>query len=181
MCGHGTNLTSALKALIHSNKQMVPTIKAKKLGIEVETGEGFGTGIPNCFNQLAVSTISLKDPSMADLKSLHYYKDNASRVDGFLKKVELPSYTIPTIVLGDGVAVPQSYDASMGWETFKKRVNIRMMAVNEKDKELVLAMLTHLGHDDVGICTFDDLDNLKVYRSYTSWERSLPHNSGRQV
>jgi hypothetical protein len=58
---------------------------------------------------------------------------------------------------------------NLGWETFQKRVNIRMIAVNAKDKELVLALLTHLGHSDVDVCTFDDLENLKKYSSYKSW------------
>lgn len=169
ICAHGTNLSSVVSALIHTNKQLTPGIKATKLGVKIKTGQSGGKSL---LNQRYVSTVpAYYQDSNLDLSLAEKYSFNSSRkLGGYLESFVLPSDTIQILVLGDGIdrgKVTSGGDHQH--ERVYKRVNIRVVAIEANHKETVLEILKFLDIKDIRVCTFEDL---KIESFQALWDKA---------
>ena len=146
LCGHGTNLTAVISALMHSNGQLVPGIKARKLGAQMTTGVSKGTSIGN---QRYVSSVGLGylTSSITDVKKY--------AMQAIKKNSRLHSDHVPVLVLGDGM-VEGDVHSNIKNERVFKRLNIRGVAVPADRIPLIEAIKEVLNLPDIKVFKMDD-------------------------
>lgn len=148
-CGHGTTLTSALLAIKHSNKQLVPGFKQTKLGIDTASGESSGV---TSLNSKYVSAVDLRGVKSNVGVIIKY----ANKSVEWSKKRNLQNSDIPVVILGDGVD-DINVGSSVANEAGYKRVNIRLLCVPEKEISLIKELLRQQGIKDIKLMSTEKL------------------------
>jgi hypothetical protein len=157
---HGTNLSAIINAIANSNSQIVPGIKMRKLGIRPSGGESFGT---TDLNRKYVSCISLNFADSKISDALKYAEESSSNF--LTKDASLFSDVIPCVVVGEAKARSKKFQQETGkhdvifpvnsdiaMEIAFKRLNIRIIAVEDEYKNLVKEILRELNVSDIKIC-----------------------------
>lgn len=156
-CAHGTNLSSVISALVHTNQQLVPGVKARKLGVKFDTGENRELTFSDV-NRKYVSTVTMNTRTSRLDEAVNYAQLAADKSSSSHRSNRLKSDSIPVVVFGDGAGDLQTINSSVRNEVLFKRVNIRMLAVADGDKEFVEATLRHLNIDDVKVIPQEEID-----------------------
>lgn len=163
---HGTSLLSVLSAIMHSNKQLVPGIKLRKLlGSGSTSGESQGivdyqhSHISNKY----VSSVLLNQRTLENLAiPIGYSCLMASPEQSF-------SSHCPVLVLGDGAGKCLALSDSEHNEVADQRINIRILvAQTSEDKQVILDILSHLKIEDIKVCTLQTL-----YQCFSEAELSM--------
>lgn len=160
-CAHGTNLSSIVSALLHTNSQLVPQFKASKLGVGLRSKE-----LVPLSRQRYVETLpahrTCDGNFVFDLNKAKYYSTQTSAVAEERVDSPLKSDSMTAIVLGDGLErgltigeAEREMDESR--KSSYKRVNIRTVAVADENKALVAQIFVKLGISDVDLRTYSEL------------------------
>ncbi|HBF10050.1 MAG TPA: hypothetical protein DDW29_17480 [Gammaproteobacteria bacterium] len=154
LCAHGTNVKAIISALMHSNQQLVPGIKSRKLGLDMMSGETNGTSL---LNQKFVSTVGLSYLS-STIYHAKSYALRATKVSPLVqKKSQSLADTIPAVALGNGAAEGNVW-SSIGNERVFKRFNIHGVAVPKEYIPLMVAIKETLNIFDLQIFDFNAFD-----------------------
>lgn len=167
-CCHGTNLSSVIGAITNCNSQIIPGIKLRKLGMIPTTGESSGT---TPLNRKYVSTIDLGSNTASFEMAIDYAKESSSV---FTKSRDLVSDHVPCVVIGNaGIRESKGpkfsswdykntgedafYTGDIGNEMAVKRLNIRIIAVEDEFYEIAKGCLEKLNVTDIRLSTISRL------------------------
>ena len=182
---HGTNLKTVASALLFSRGQLVPGLKARKLGLNIETGENRGV---STHNLKYVSSVNIKGEKITSLPVAAFYALNAATSKAPTESRQkneaafsifknarnypitcngrqfLPESlagnrlaTTPVIVLGENTKA-QIVEGGLKDEMQSKRLNLRELLVPDESVALVEEVVRQCGEQNVVVRGFSELE-----------------------
>ncbi len=175
---HGTKFASVLFALLFSNKQLLPGIKARELGIPIITGESGGVTELNA-DYVSVAPLGASQDAWT-LHACCNYTERAVFLEANDLELRKLAY-MPALVFGENELVIKYNEERDGRykgedyifrgrgqffrvEVAAKRLNIRLIVVPKEDKMLVLEILKHLEIYDIKVTDFDSIKDKSLYK-----------------